>query len=127
MKKLFVSVPMKGRTVENIKASIEKMHKIAEILEGEQLELIDSYVEGKPPVNSKESVWYLGESIKKLSEADVFIGIGQTYEWHGCDTEAKIAGEYHIKSYYVPFYQLLSKEEIEAAEERNKNTAVTLL
>lgn len=31
MKKLFISVPMKGRTEENIRKSIEKMHKIAEI------------------------------------------------------------------------------------------------
>ena len=31
MKKLFVSVPMKGRTEEEIKASIQKMKKIAEI------------------------------------------------------------------------------------------------
>lgn len=42
MKKLFVSVPMKGRTEEEIKASIQKMKKIAEICEGEDLELIDS-------------------------------------------------------------------------------------
>lgn len=42
MKKLFVSVPMKGRTEEEIKASIQKMKKIAEIYEGEELELIDS-------------------------------------------------------------------------------------
>ena len=33
MKKLFVSVPMKGRTEEEIKASIQKMKKIAEIYE----------------------------------------------------------------------------------------------
>ena len=45
MKKLFVSVPMKGRTEEEIKASIQKMKKIAEIYEGEELELIDSYIE----------------------------------------------------------------------------------
>ena len=48
MKKLFVSVPMKGRTEEEIKASIQKMKKIAEIYEGEELELIDSYIEDNP-------------------------------------------------------------------------------
>lgn len=64
MKKLFVSVPMKGRTEEEIKASIQKMKKIAEIYEGEELELIDSYIEDNPPKDSKEAVWYLGESLK---------------------------------------------------------------
>lgn len=56
MKKLFVSVPMKGRTEEEIKASIQKMKKIAEIYEGEELELIDSYIEDNPPKNSKEAM-----------------------------------------------------------------------
>lgn len=59
MKKLFVSVPMKGRTEEEIKASIQKMKKIAEIYEGEELELIDSYIEDNPPKDSKEAVWYM--------------------------------------------------------------------
>ena len=45
MKKLFVSVPMKGRTEKEIKESIQKMKKIAEIYEGEELELIDSYID----------------------------------------------------------------------------------
>lgn len=31
------------------KASIQKMKKIAEIYEGEELELIDSYIEDNPP------------------------------------------------------------------------------
>ena len=75
MKKLFVSVPMKGRTEEEIKASIQKMKKIAEVYEGEELELIDSYIEDNPPQNKNQAVWYLGESIKKLAQADVFIGI----------------------------------------------------
>ena len=75
MKKLFVSVPMKGRTEEEIKASIQKMKKIAEIYEGEELELIDSYIEDNPPQNNNEAVWYLGESLKKLAQADVFVGM----------------------------------------------------
>lgn len=56
MKKLFVSVPMKGRTEKEIKVSIQKMKKIAEIYEGEELELIDSYIEDNPPKDSKEAV-----------------------------------------------------------------------
>ncbi len=34
MKKLFVSVPMKGRTEGEIRESIQKMKKFAELLEG---------------------------------------------------------------------------------------------
>lgn len=99
MKKLFVSVPMKGRTEEEIKASIQKMKKIAEIYEGEELELIDSYIEDNPPKDSKEAVWYLGESLKKLAQADAFIGIDEAYDWNGCYIERDAAQRYGIKTY----------------------------
>lgn len=102
MKKLFVSVPMKGRTEEEIKASIQKMKKIAEIYEGEELELIDSYIKDNPPKDSKEAVWYLGESLKKLAQADVFIGINEAWDWCGCYIEIETAKRYGIKIYMIP-------------------------
>ena len=102
MKKLFVSVPMKGRTEEEIKASIQKMKKVAEIYEGEELELIDSYIEDNPPKDSKEAVWYLGESLKKLAQADVFIGIDGTWGWNRCYIEMETANRYGIKVYAIP-------------------------
>lgn len=101
MKKLFVSVPMKGRTEEEIKESIQKMKKIAEIYEGEELELIDSYIEDNPPKDSKEAVWYLGESLKKLAQADVFIGICENYDWNGCYIERKTAERYGVKMHMI--------------------------
>ena len=102
MKKLFVSVPMKGRTEEEIKASIQKMKKIAEIYEGEELELIDSYIEDNPPKDNDEAVWYLGESLKKLAQADVFMGICESYDWNGCCIETQTANVYGIKVYTIP-------------------------
>ena len=102
MKKLFVSVPMKGRTEEEIKASIQKMKKIAEIYEGEELELIDSYIEDNPPQNNNEAVWYLGESLKKLAQADVFVGIDDVWDWSGCYIESEVAARYEIKKYSIP-------------------------
>ena len=104
MKKLFVSVPMKGRTKENIKNSIEKMHQIAELMFGEKLEVIDSYVEQGPPKDSREAIWYLGESIKKMSEADYFIGIDCVSFYNGCELETIIAREYHIPSVNVDMH-----------------------
>ena len=61
MKKLFVSVPMRGRTKDEIRASIDKMKKIAEIYEDQELELIDTYIEDNPPENNNSPVWYLGK------------------------------------------------------------------
>lgn len=101
MKKLFVSVPMKGRTEQEIKASIQKMKKIAEIYEGEELELIDSYIEDNPPKDSKEAIWYLSESLKKLAQADVFIGINDAWDWNECYIEIETAKRYGIKTYMI--------------------------
>lgn len=96
MKKLFVSVPMKGRTKEAIKNSIECMHKIAEIAFGEELELIDSYIEDNPPATKNQSIWYLGKSIELLSQADYFIGVGEC-GYPGCCVENEVAYRYRIK------------------------------
>lgn len=101
MKKLFISVPMKGRTEEEIKHSITKMHRIAEAYEGEELELIDSWVEEAPPADCNKSAWYLGKSIEKLAMADIFIGIRETTGWAGCQIEADTAQAYNIKRYFV--------------------------
>ena len=101
MKKLFVSVPMKGRTEEEIRESIDKMKKIAEVYEGEKLELIDSYIEDNPPQNNNQAIWYLSKSIEKLANADIFIGITDTWDWNGCCVEEEVARRYGIKSYRV--------------------------
>lgn len=102
MKKLFISVPMKGRTEEEIKASIQKMKKVAEIYEGEELELIDSYVEDNPPKGNNQAIWFLGENLKKLAQADVFMGICESYDWNGCCIERETADKYGIKAYTIP-------------------------
>ena len=75
MKKLFISVPMKGRTEAQIRATMEQMHHIAEAVFGEELEVIQTYISDDPPADANQAVWYLGESIKKMADADYFIGI----------------------------------------------------
>ena len=97
MKKLFISCPMKGRTEENIRSSMDRLHKIAEEFFDQKLEVIPTYIEDKPPVDSKESIWYLGESIKKMAEADYFIGVDGTYQvFAGCEIEHDVARYYDI-------------------------------
>lgn len=104
MKKLFVSVPMKGRTKEAIKNSIECMHKIAEIAFGEELELIDSYIEDNPPATRNQSIWYLGKSIELLAQADYFIGV-DLYGYPGCYVESVVAYRYNIKRLILNSHQ----------------------
>lgn len=101
MKKLFISCPMKGRTEENIRNSMARMHKIAEATFGEELEVIPTYIEDNPPENTRSAVWYLGESIKKLAEADYFIGVGFGCAFTGCNIERDVAHAYAIPVVFV--------------------------
>ena len=66
MEKLFISCPMRGRTEEQIRKSMERMHKIAEAIFDEELEVIPTYFEGTPPENANDRLWYLGKSIEKM-------------------------------------------------------------
>lgn len=107
MKKLFISCPMKGRTEENIKKSMEKMHKMAEIIFDQELEVIPTYIEDNPPENNNQSVWYLGKSIQLLAEADFFIGIDYSNYFKGCEIENIVARSYGIKNVSVNMYDLM--------------------
>lgn len=107
MKKLFISCPMKGRTEENIRKSMKKMHKMAEIIFDQELEVIPTYIEHIPPETKDKSIWCLGESIKKMAEADFFIGIGWDEYFKGCEIERIVAKEYGIKSTNINVYELM--------------------
>lgn len=101
MKKLFISCPMAGRTEENIRKSIDRMHKIAEAVFDEELEVIESYIPDRAPDTKHDRIWYLGESIKMMADADYFIGI-VGYQFNGCSFERSVAEQYGIKGYTVP-------------------------
>lgn len=102
MKKLFISVPMKGRTEENIRKSMEKMHRIAEAVWEQELEVIPSYFAGDPPQDVKQVIWYLGKSIQLMAEADYFIGTPNAGTYMGCAVEREVAYRYNIESYILP-------------------------
>ena len=102
MKKLFISCPMRARSERAIKASMEQMHKIAEAVFGEELEVIPTYIEDAPPDGINSRLWYLGESIKKMAEADCFIGIyAEDKVYDGCIIENHTAKLYGVPQYLV--------------------------
>lgn len=52
MEKLFISCPMRGRTEEQIRKSMEQMRKIAEAIFDEKFEVIDTWIADKAAVVS---------------------------------------------------------------------------
>lgn len=107
MKKLFISCPMKGRTEENIKNSMARMHKIAELVFDQELEVIDTYIPDSAPEGVNRGVWYLGESIKRMAEADYFIGIGYSEAFKGCTIERDVARSYGIRATEVRIDEMM--------------------
>lgn len=86
MKKLFISCPMKNRSEENIRMTFDRLHKIAEAVYGESLEVIPTYIEDNPPKCRTEGLWYLGRasnSSRRLIISSVFAAI-----MRGCITAA---------------------------------------
>lgn len=105
MKKLFVSCPMAGRKEENIKESIRKMHEIAEIMLGEKLELIDSYLDEVAPADvNNHGLWFLAKSLERMVNADYVIGFAWniTCSKHkGCEIEMDAAEGYDIPTFEI--------------------------
>ena len=99
MKKLFISQPMKGLTDEEILKAREEIKIRAEQAIGEQVELIDSFVEDYPKeINKSIPVWYLGKSIQFLSQADIAYFGGDWRNARGCKIEYEVANAYGIKT-----------------------------
>ena len=122
MKKLFISCPMRGRTADNILKSMEHMHKIAEIAFDQELEVVSNYIPDNAPETKNVRIWYLGEAIKKLADADYFIGVNYSEFFHGCDIETHVARRYNIPMYIVDMEFLMPDAvEIERAASQEVN------
>jgi hypothetical protein len=98
---------MKGRTEENIRKSMDKMHRIAEIVFEQELEVIPTYITDNPPKDAQQAVWYLGKSIQMMAEADFYIGIEYSEFFHGCSIENEIAARYGIQHTSVRVIELM--------------------
>ena len=94
MKRLFISQPMRDKTDEEILAVREEAIKKTEELIGEPVKVLDSFFQGSP-VHAKP-LWYLGESIKLMSKADVVYFVKGWREYRGCKIEHICAAEYNF-------------------------------
>ena len=64
-----------GKDPEDMKKTILKMKRIAEIYEGEELELVSYEGLCEPPEKCNIDMWNLGTLIQNMATADVFIGL----------------------------------------------------
>ena len=121
MKKVFISCPMQDRTREAIEESMLRMTEYAENFLEEEIEVIPTYIEEEPENVKNKALWYLGESIKLLGEADVFVGMSYPYDYRGCHVESIAARNYNIPIILIPDDYIFTKEEREKFEKNELN------
>ncbi len=93
-KKIFVSLPMRGKTREEILTTQGKIADKTFNYFNESVVLIESFLNENPEITPLEC---LGESIKRMSRADYVI-FGEGYEnARGCRIEYDCAREYGKK------------------------------
>lgn len=97
MKKVFVSIPLKGRSKEQIQDSLDKIKGAVEGLLDSEIELLHQDVKDLPDFDKNEeedSLEFLGEDLKLMADADYFATIDCNYEYRHCTIEEDIFRRY---------------------------------
>ena len=105
MKKLFVSIPLKGRSKEEIQDSLDRIKEAAEGLLDDKVELLHSEVKdvpdfGKGEEDSREALKFLSKDLELMSEADYFATVDCNYEYRHCALEEDIFRRYFCEGDY---------------------------
>lgn len=106
-KKIFVSLPMRGKEQYEIKERMQHLFRLASAYLDEECELIDSlnpvYTEELQNNNVVDiAPLYLGASIKLLSQADLVIFDKDWMAAEGCRIEKQVCDTYRIKHIVEP-------------------------
>jgi hypothetical protein len=95
--KIFISMPMKSKSTEQVRV---EMQKVFDVIKNrfQDPELVDSIIEGADKdialKGNDVAIWYLGESIKRMAEADIVFFVNDWQDFRGCSSERKIAEAY---------------------------------
>lgn len=108
MKKIYVSLPISGRKLDDISASIVKMKKIAEILLGDECEVLSlskfsDLSSTNIIANCSMSISDIAEDIKVLAEADFFVGL---LYYGPVDSDVKNIEESVARSFRIPTIEI---------------------
>ena len=93
--KVFISQPMKGLSEKEIKSNREMAVEKVKSIYGEDVEIVDSYIDG-----GGTPLWCLGKSIELLSTADIAYFVKGWNTARGCRIEYMCADNYGIGAYF---------------------------
>lgn len=98
MKRVFISQPMRGKTIEEILADRDR------IINGlyndgyspQELFFLDSLIIKEPPDDCNKALFYLGKSIQMLASADLVVFVRGWKEAYECVIEFRCAKNYGL-------------------------------
>lgn len=91
--KVFISQPMRDKTDEQIKEERNRMiERVKELYPSEEIEIIDSFFENAP--HEAKPLWFLAESLRLMSGADVVVFAPGWDQYRGCRIENTCAHDY---------------------------------
>lgn len=95
--KAFISMGMKSKSTEQVRVEMDKVFlQIKEKLP--EAELIDSIIGGADSdiaVNGDAiGIWYLGQSLQYMAQADLVFFVNNWSDFRGCNVERLVAEKY---------------------------------
>ena len=133
MKTIFLSLPMKNRTDEDIKQTIKSMARIIlAMYPGEDIQFVDNFSSSHSFTNEEEdeaknkSLLYLSEAIKKMAKCDHIAIIENhncdLYKYRECYIEEEVARNYGLYIIFIndPDGSILLPDIKAKVEERRK-------
>ena len=124
MSKLFVSLPMRFRNDIDIYNEMYALKNLIEENTGEEFELIDTLDVSEAPDYIVNDCWFLGQSITKLSQADLVVFSPHWTRATGCIIEHMVCAFYDIPYVDVRLDDFMDfeDEEFDEIEEEEKDS-----
>lgn len=94
--KIFISQPMRDKTNIEIKSETNKIFDFIKDYTIEEFEIIDSFFQNTLHEHDATPLWYLGQSLELLSQADLCIFAKGYEDYRGCRIEKLCCEEYGI-------------------------------
>lgn len=99
--KIYISQPMNDKTDKEILSERNMVINLFRLIvpKNQEVEVIDSFFEGAP--HDAKPLWYIGESIKLMADADVVYFCKDWHKYRGCTIEHECAVRYGKKIIYA--------------------------
>lgn len=129
MTKIYISMPMRGRTDENIQKSFDKVEKLARVLLDDDVVVVNPFTpksKKSDDIPIRHDVQALGESISLMSLADHVFFVDDYFCYPGCNVEKDVCTSYGIP--HTTFrMEYICQDVIEMREKEKQNCTVPYL